>query len=46
MMDRKLERKAKVTYTGLHDQFRLGLVYDTNYLIKSLELMVAVERQA
>jgi hypothetical protein len=38
MMNRKPEWKAEIPYSGLHEQFRLGLVYNPGYLDKILNI--------
>jgi len=37
-MHRKAKRKTEISDTALHEQFRLGLVYDTSYLNEILNI--------
>jgi hypothetical protein len=37
-MNRKPERKAEIPHSALHEQFRLGLVYNPGYLDKILNI--------
>jgi len=37
-MHRKAKRKTEISDTALHEQFRLGLVYDASYLNVILDI--------